>query len=275
MSKTLPVPADTQLSEPSVVLFGRDEAGKPHASWFDGASANLAVKAADLMNMRVLKVETEEHKALARQLARGRVFATGRAFTPFARASLYNKLVELTGGASGLTAVQANTEGAADLAHRPADFSVDGVQALAAMLAEPNGAAAGPVKASEPAALPPAPTSTISPRPEDWDEIGIGSLVLATVGVEDGWWESVVLGVNGEMFTLKWRDFPRERTFVRRRTELALLPVKRPLDLAETAPGLAHRPRCLFPSPEQHDMAQRLPLRGAGSCVLRQAQVIR
>jgi hypothetical protein len=51
-------------------------------------------------------------------------------------------------------------------------------------------------------------------------------LVLATVGVEDGWWESVVLGVNGEMLTLKWRDFPRERTFVRRRTELALLPVR-------------------------------------------------
>jgi hypothetical protein len=35
----------------------------------------------------------------------------------------------------------------------------------------------------------------------------------------------VVLGVNGEMLTLKWRDYPRERTFVRRRTELALLPV--------------------------------------------------
>jgi hypothetical protein len=50
-------------------------------------------------------------------------------------------------------------------------------------------------------------------------------LVLATVGVEDGWWESLVLGVNGEMLTLKWRDFPGERTFVRRRTELALLPV--------------------------------------------------
>jgi hypothetical protein len=94
------------------------------------------------------------------------------------------------------------------------------------MLDEPNGASAGPAKASEPAALPPTPTPTVSPRPRTWDEIGIGSLVLATVGVEDGWWESVVLGVNGEMFTLKWRDYPRERTFVRRRTELALLPVR-------------------------------------------------
>ncbi len=177
------------------------------------------------MQMHVLRVETEEHKALARQLAGGRVFATGRAFTPFARANLYSKLVELAGGATGLTAVQANTEKSADLAHHPADFSVDSVQALAAMLDEPNGAAAGPAKASEPAAPPPASTPTVSPRPGDWDEIGIGSLVLATVGVEDGWWEALVLGVNGEMLTLKWRDFPRERTFVRRRTELALLPI--------------------------------------------------
>src|SRR5829696_5117738 len=87
MSKTLPVPADAQPSEPCIVVFGRDEAGKPHASWFDAESAELAIKAADLMQMRVLKVETEEQKALARQLARGRVFATGQAFTPFARAN--------------------------------------------------------------------------------------------------------------------------------------------------------------------------------------------
>ena len=222
MSKTLPVPAQSQPSDSCLIVFGRDEAGKPHASWFDAASADLALKAADLMQMRVLKVETEEQKALARQLARGRVFATGRAFMPFARESLYRQLVELAGGATGLTTVKASAEGAAE-AHRPAEFSVDGVQALAAALNEPNGAAAGQARTSERAAPPPAPT--VSPRPRTWDEIGIGSLVLATVGVGDGWWESVVLGLNGEMFTLKRRDFPREPTFVRRRTDLALLPV--------------------------------------------------
>jgi hypothetical protein len=165
MSKTLPVPADTRPSEPCLVVFGRDEAGKPHASWFDAQSADLAVKAADLMNMRVLKVETEEHKALARQLAPGRVFASGRAFTPFARANLYSKLAELAGGATGLAAVKAKAEDTADLAHRPADFSVDGIQALAAVVNEPNGAASDQAKASEPAAPPPAPAPTVSPRP--------------------------------------------------------------------------------------------------------------
>src|SRR5215210_523339 len=110
MSKTFPVPANTRPSDPCLVVFGRDEAGKPHASWFDAQSADLAIKAADLMNMRVLKIETEEQKALARQLAPGPVFASGRAFTPFARANLYSKLVELAGGATGLTAVKASAE---------------------------------------------------------------------------------------------------------------------------------------------------------------------
>src|SRR5215211_6247036 len=126
MIKAQAIPADTPAPEPAVVVFGRDEAGKPHASWFDAESAELAVKAAQLMQMRVLKVETEEQRAIARQLAPGRVFATGRAFMPFVRANLYSKLVELAGGATGLTAVQASAEATVE-AHRPADFSVDGV----------------------------------------------------------------------------------------------------------------------------------------------------
>jgi len=36
-------------------------------------------------------------------------------------------------------------------------------------------------------------------------------------------WESVVLGAKGDLFTLKCRDFPDERVFVRRRWQLAIL----------------------------------------------------
>ena len=52
------------------------------------------------MKMRVLRVETEEQKAVARQLAPGRVFASGRAFTPFARTAVFSQLVELAGDSS-------------------------------------------------------------------------------------------------------------------------------------------------------------------------------
>ena len=202
MNSTVVVRANAQ-AEPSLIVFGHDDAGKPRASWFDAGSAGLAAKAADLMKMRVLRVETEEQKAVARQLAPGRVFASGRAFTPFARATVFSQLVELAGGTSD-----------------PSNRSTSGKPAAVAS----NGSAA-----SGDQGLGPAPTAPADPkggpsRPQSWDEICIGSVVLATVGVEDGWWESIIIGVNADAFSLKWHDFPREPVFVRRRTELALLP---------------------------------------------------
>ena len=73
----------------AVIVLGRDDAGKAHAAWFDQSEAALAEKAADFMNMRVLRVRTDEHRALAAQLPHGRVFASGRAFVPFVKASLF------------------------------------------------------------------------------------------------------------------------------------------------------------------------------------------
>ncbi len=227
MSSTIVVRANKQ-AEPSLVVFGRDEGGKPRASWFDAVSADLARKAADLMNMRVLKVETEEQKAVARQLPPGRVFASGRAFTPFARANVFSQLVELAHGVDGhasdgpVTSPKASESGAYG-----------------------HAAASGGTGAASGSAVPAAPK-----WPEEWDAIGIGSLVLATVGVQDGWWESIVIGVNGEAFTLKWRDFPREPTFVRRRTDLAL----RPVHATEAiAPGLSPGPGASLNGRHDHE----------------------
>src|SRR5215203_6779694 len=112
MSSTVAVQANEHV-DPSLVVFGRDDAGKPRASWFDAMSADLASKAADLMKMRVLKIETEEQKAVARQLAPGRVLESGRAFTPFARASVFGKLVELAHGTQEAATPVAGTEVAA------------------------------------------------------------------------------------------------------------------------------------------------------------------
>ena len=60
----------TPHAQPTLVVFGRDGTSKPRTPWFDTSSADFATKAADLMRMRVLKIETEEQKALALHLAR-------------------------------------------------------------------------------------------------------------------------------------------------------------------------------------------------------------
>src|SRR5262249_46602960 len=53
--------------------------------------------------------------------------------------------------------------------------------------------------------------------------IALGDLVVAQEGVEDGWYDAIVVEVNGDMLTLRWRDYPRERRFVRHRFRVALL----------------------------------------------------
>ena len=83
-----PEPADA----PALVVFGRDKGGKPHASSFVESEAALATKAAELMGLRLLRVRTDAERALAAQVPRGRVFATGRAFVPFIKATLLTEL---------------------------------------------------------------------------------------------------------------------------------------------------------------------------------------
>jgi hypothetical protein len=151
MNATVVVRANEQ-ADPALILFGRDEAGKPRASWFYALSADLARKAADLMKMRVLPVETEEQKAVARQLQPGRVFASGRAFAPFARREVFSKLVEFEGAdaSTGLSA----TEAAGNDNGQDASAQSSGGASMSSAGNAPK-------------------------SPEDWDQIGVGSVVLA------------------------------------------------------------------------------------------------
>ena len=82
--------------------------------------------------------------------------------------------------------------------------------------------------------------------PKTWQEISLGDLVVAQEGPEDGWYEAIVAEVNGDMLTLRWRDYPRERQVVRHRHRLGLLyaglkPMPDPAK-ASTATGKDHKP---------------------------------
>ena len=77
-----------------------------------------------------------------------------------------------------------------------------------------NQAASGPSK-------PPAGDARV---PGSWDAIKPGSLVLATEGHAEGWFESLVVATRADdRLLLRWRDWPQLPEFTRRRDELALL----------------------------------------------------
>jgi hypothetical protein len=59
--------------------------------------------------------------------------------------------------------------------------------------------------------------------PQNWQAIGLGDLVVAQESLEDGWYEAIVVEANGDMLTIRWRDYPRQRRFARHRLRLGLL----------------------------------------------------
>jgi hypothetical protein len=171
----------------ALVVFGLDGAGRPRASAFSQSEADLATKAAGLMAMQVLRIDGDEQQTLAAKLPRGRVFASGRAFVPFVKVGLYEALTALAGVSATSPAPKA----------------------------EP---------ASAPPPSPPIATTKATLAPDTWDDIGVGSIVLATEGPQEGWWESIVLRAENDVFILRWRDWPRLPTFTRRTWQIGLLP---------------------------------------------------
>src|SRR3954468_9032895 len=64
-------------------------------------------------------------------------------------------------------------------------------------------ALAGPVTAPSPLEIT-AGKSDAASRPASWDEIQVGSLVIAQESLEEGWWEAVVMALEGEQLLLRW-----------------------------------------------------------------------
>ena len=60
--------------------------------------------------------------------------------------------------------------------------------------------------------------------PATWDDIAVGHLVIARDStVDDGWWEAIVVARDGDMLTLKWRDYPLQANAVQHAGAVALL----------------------------------------------------
>jgi hypothetical protein len=88
------------------------------------------------------------------------------------------------------------------------------------------------------------PSGSTPNLPESWDKIGLGDLVVAQESPEDGWYVAIVIESNGDMFTLRWRDYPRERRFARHRHRIGLMyPSAKPGVEAEKSATTATAPK--------------------------------
>jgi hypothetical protein len=172
---------------PIIVVLGIDVDGRAHGSRFEERDAPFVVRAAELMGFHVIRVapDNDELCGIAEKLPLGKIFATGRAFVPFVGRSAFDRLATMVEGGVTTRAPQA----------------IGANQAAELLQAEPDDTAD---------AL--------------WAKVEVGTVVLAAQPdlYGPGWWEGVVVGVDGDDLTLRWMDDPELEPFHLSRRDIAL-----------------------------------------------------
>lgn len=170
-----------------VIILGRDDSGKAHASFFPAVDAQPASRAASLMGMLSLQADNDAVRALLPKLPKGKLFDSGKAFVPFVKQELYQQIAT----------------------HLP---EADRVRAEEIRVTPEQKPAEGqhPVKPSN--------------LPEDWSKLAVASLVLATDDPLDGWYEATVIELlPDDVVRLQWRHYLDLPPFNRRLEDVALL----------------------------------------------------
>jgi hypothetical protein len=75
-------------------VFGLDSTGKPKAATFPAHQVGLATKAASLMQLQLLKIDSPELAQFAAQLPVGKIYASGHGFVPQVRTAIYDRLLQ-------------------------------------------------------------------------------------------------------------------------------------------------------------------------------------
>jgi hypothetical protein len=174
--------ARTATPKPPLLVFGLDDSGKPKGARFLGEQIDQAREASTSMNLELHEALTDAQQELARKLPSGRIYAKGRAFVPFIKRDLFDKLAKATSSA----------------------ISSSG----------PAGASTSPSGSPQPPVI---------GLPKSWAAIGPGHLVLTNETAREGWWEAITVSREGDILTLRYRDFPRLPPFERHVSVVALI----------------------------------------------------
>ena len=87
--------AKSATSSPVLILYSLNTDGRPPTAGFNATQTDLAKKAAESLELQVLRIEIAEQIELARQLPSGEILAPSRGNMPVVRKELFDKLLAL------------------------------------------------------------------------------------------------------------------------------------------------------------------------------------
>jgi hypothetical protein len=188
----------------SVIIFGLDDEPKPRAARYLEKDAQAAVKIAQQLHLNVWKVTTTTLPDLVSKAPFGNPATIGWAACPKVPREVWEAVLQaatLDNPARKETVPTIEEQDKASVKGlKPADLSELERQIIAV-----------------------AHERQIDRLPDNWSSIKEGSVVLVQQNRDDGWWEGYVLKRQGNMLTLRWRDFPRQPTIVRHLSTVALM----------------------------------------------------
>ncbi|WP_322418919.1 hypothetical protein [Mesorhizobium huakuii] len=169
----------------SLIVFGRDETRKPHASVFLLPEVDAAESAARLMGMHSHRVEPGEAPEIVMRLPAGKLFDSGKAFVPFVKAETYQRIAALAGVADE----RDGGSGDDKAADSPETASAGSPEAVAGHGGGDGGAGGN--------------------GSDLWAKLAVGDMVLASEGPDEGYFEARIMKAKAKgIFTLKFRDYP-------------------------------------------------------------------
>jgi hypothetical protein len=197
-----------QVANPTkLVVFGLDEDSKPRAARFLEKEVEAAVKAASQLGLHVWRVSIPTLPDVIARIPLGNAAAAGINITSKIPREVFEAVLQAA---------------VLDSVTRKETVPIIGEQDRAA------------VKALKPAELSElerqilavAHERQIGRLPESWPAIKEGSVVLVHQNRDDGWWEGYVLKRQGNMLTMRWRDYPKQPPIVRHVSTVALMAPK-------------------------------------------------
>jgi hypothetical protein len=214
----------SRKTEPAVLIFGLN-GGQPCGAWLTKRDAERLVPTSLATDHRVVLLTEDGQKAYAAELQRGHIPKQGDVDLPNIDRGLYDELERAF-------SAQSLTSGRDDSGETPLHESGSAPSDPSVALSEPatpqqeTVGDAQPIRASRPSRASHDPIRNVPApieRPIDWEEIRIGSLVLAYDPKNEGWYEAIVIMPHGDQWLLRWRDYPSEGTVARGRPQIALM----------------------------------------------------